>query len=115
MTVADMTQRTFRTVVRSYNEKREKSNELSNSPATCSTQLQSISGISVDDMYSSECNNAIASSPKPSHFLGAGLGMLKVTWGLHRTCLPGDSRILPVKIRKVNCHLCWLPSRIHTP
>jgi hypothetical protein len=114
---AEMSQRTFRIVVRTYKQKGEKSDELrefSNHLPSVPRSSKAKSGISADDTYSSECNGAIASSSKPSRLLGAGLEMLKRSMGTHLTNLPSCSRIqipasLPVKIPKVNCHYAGCP------
>jgi hypothetical protein len=116
---AEMSQRAFRILVRTYKQKGEKSDELrefSNHLPSAPRSSKAKSGISADDIYSSECNGATASSSKPS-CLGAGLEMLKRSMGTH---LPSCSRIqipasLPVKIPKVNCHYAGCPRENSPP
>src|SRR5271155_1604678 len=84
---AEMSQRTFRTVVRTYKQKGEKSDELRG----FSNRLPSAPRSS--KAYPVYLYGAIASSSKPSRLLGAGLEMLKRNMGTHLTGLPGCSRI----------------------
>jgi hypothetical protein len=89
---AEMSERTFRTVVRTDKQKGEKSHELrgfSNHLPSAPRSSKAHPALSVDDIYPSECNGAaIASSSKLSRLLGAGLEMLKRLTGL-----PGCSRM----------------------
>ena len=93
---AEMSERTFQTVVRTDKQKGEKSDELRGfSNHLPSAPRSSKAHPAYLQMISTrvKCNGAIASSSKPSRLLGARLEMLKRNMGTHLTRLPGCNQI----------------------